>query len=100
MNKDVRLLNEALDVFRKIRNWVPPEFYKEQVTPTVFKIKERLAVIETELFMARRTQSFEEQQHEAKIKELENTEPDTIPSQLMDITSQFGLFNLDKDKPK
>lgn len=103
MNKDVRLLNEALDVLKRLREWLPPDLYKDQVTPTVSKIKERLAIIETELFMNQRainylesSKKFEQQQHETKIQELEQSEPDTIPSQLMDLTDQFGIFKLPK----
>ena len=88
MNKDVRLLNDTLEVFKKVRQWLPPEYYKETVMPIVNQIKERLAIVETELFMKQRALNYE---HYSKKVE-EEKEPDTVPSQLLDIQSQFGIF--------
>lgn len=80
MNKDALLINEALDVFKRLRDWVPADFYREAVMPTVNRLKDRLAVIETEEFVRERKQLH--QQYE-----------DTVPSQLDDLSSKFGLFN-------
>lgn len=99
MNKDYWLIHEALETFQRIRHWMHPDYYREQVMPTVQKLKDRLAIIETEKFIndkKERYNSFipnqEKVAHEERIKKLETYEPDTIPNKIIEATSNFGLF--------
>lgn len=92
MNKDVRLLNEALDVLKKLRDWIPADYYRESIMPTVDRIKDRLAVIEIDMLKDSVSRAFNQNQSN------ENFEIDTIPDNLGEVSSQFGLFkSIDKD---
>lgn len=101
MNNDYRLLQEALDTFNKLRHWTDPDYYREQVMPTVRKIKDRLALIETEKFLNDRKKQYEEFKSPIKIDkpppfEVKFAEPedlDTVPNKLVEATSNFGLFS-------
>lgn len=83
MNKEEELLHEVLDTFQKIRGWSNPDFYRQQVMPTVNKVREHLAAIETDKFI---------KNYETK-KEVD--EIPTIPSYLEDL-DKLGLFRDDK----
>lgn len=83
---DYRLLEESLDVMRKLRNWVTPDYYRVNILPTVDKLKDRLAELDTQIFLEKRKSNIEEYQ---------NTIPD---NKVSSITTSFGIFqNLDKE---
>jgi hypothetical protein len=50
MNKDYRLLNEALIVLQEIKPWINAEYYRNNISSLVFKLRERLASIDAEKF--------------------------------------------------
>ena len=79
MNNE-ELLHEVLDTFQKIRSWINPDFYRQQVMPTVNKVREQLAAIETEKFV----KNYESNQVIDEIP--------TIPSRLEDELDNFRLF--------
>lgn len=92
MNSDYWLLHETLETFQRIRHWIDPDYYREQVMPTVRKIKDRLAVIETNKFLEDKRKIHEDSSKEQeRIKKLED-DPDTIPNKLIEATTNFGLF--------
>lgn len=78
MTKDERLIQEAIDTFSKIRHWVDPDFYREHILPTVKKLKDRMAKMDS-------LQSIKRS----------STEPDTIPSQLSEFSTNYGIFKDD-----
>lgn len=93
MKNNHDLLNEALDTFQKLRHWIDPDYYREQIMPTVRKIKDQLALIETELWQQERQKKY--QQYTAPRPD---SPPDhdglaTIPSKLIDATTNFKMFN-------
>lgn len=83
MQSDYELLKQALDTFTRIRHWVEPDFYREHVMPTVNRIRERVAVIETQSFTRAKPTKAPPPHYE---------EPDTIPDNLMNAMSGFGIF--------
>lgn len=101
MKNDYWLLHEALDTFQKLRHWIDPDYYREQVMPTVRKIKDRLAIIETNRFLEEKKQRYEnfqppKEEKKPQLPEFKYTEPhelDTVPNKLIEATTNFGLFN-------
>lgn len=62
--------------------------------PTVRKIKDRLAVIETDIFLEGKKLAYENFKKEnPQVKNFKQIEElDTIPNKLMEATSNFGVF--------
>lgn len=85
MNKDYHLLNEALDALLKTRSWLSADYYRMNINPVVEKLKERLASIEVEKFYSSKK--------EKEIPEFNEYETDTIPTKLLEATTNFGIFN-------
>lgn len=108
MSNDYRLLQEALDTFLRIRHWIDPDYYREQIMPTVRKIKDRLAIVETSLFMNARRMQYE---HYAASSEPVRVDPplapppppqphgeikiDTIPQRLVEMTTTLAAYDRD-----
>lgn len=76
MTKDEILMQEAIDAFSKLRHWINPDFYREQILPVVNKLKDRV-----------NTYTF--------TKKISEPELDTVPSALAESITNFGLFKDD-----
>lgn len=72
---DRRLLQDCLDEFLKLRSWVSADYYRQNISSVVTKLRERLAAIEAEQF-----------------RKLKDDFSDTVPLRLEDTTSRFGIF--------
>ena len=72
---DRRLLQDCLDEFLKLRSWVSADYYRQNISSVVNKLRERLAAIEAEQF-----------------RKLKDDFSDTVPLRLEDTTSRFGIF--------
>jgi hypothetical protein len=72
---DRRLLQDCLDEFLKLRSWVSADYYRQNISSVVNKLRERLAAIEAEQF-----------------RKLKDDFSDTVPIRLEDTTSKFGIF--------
>lgn len=92
MSADTKLFAECLDTFKKLSNWVDPNYYRVNVAPTVQKLRERLAVIETNRYLGEKpkTHSYYEK------KQSHDDGPPTVPDNLEKIVTGFGLFNDDE----
>lgn len=86
MKPDRELLEEALDTFKRLRHWTDPDYYREHVMPTVNKLKDHLAFVETKQWQQDRKNAYAKH----------NPEPDelrTVPSRLIESSTNFGVFN-------
>lgn len=50
MTADQKLLQECLDVFKKIRHWTDPDYYREHIMPTVDRLRDHLALVDVQKF--------------------------------------------------
>lgn len=82
---DYRLLEESLDVIQKLRQWVSADYYRVNILPTVNKLKDRIAQIETDRFIENKKRYQKIQQDEFQ---------DTVPNSL----GSYSIFGeLDKE---
>lgn len=86
MKPDRELLEEALDTFKKLRHWVDPDYYREHVMPTINKLKNHLAFVETKQWQQDRKNAYAK--HNPGPDELR-----TVPSRLIESATNFGVFN-------
>lgn len=93
MSKDTELLKEILDVFKQIRHWTDPDYYREQVVPTVNKIRDRIAIIETDEWIAAKQRAYEQSRKRPQSL-IENDFMDTEKSSLPE--TNFGIFRNSK----
>lgn len=107
MTEDYRLLQTALETFLRVRHWTEPDYYREQIMPTVRLLRDRLAIIETEYFITSRRLQHE---HYASSKQGLITSPplpeaspppvpgpditiDTIPQRWAEMTTTLAGFD-------
>lgn len=84
MNRDYKLLDEALRTLVNIRPWVSADYYKTNISQVVYKLRERLASIDAEQFVLSRHKREDA--------------GDTVPSKLDEMISSFGIFNEAKNE--
>lgn len=83
---DYRLLEESLEVIQKLRQWVSADYYRVNILPTVKKLKDRIAQIETDRFI----------QNKKRYQRLQQNDDfqDTVPNSL----AGYSIFGeLDKE---
>ena len=96
MNRDYKLLDEALQTLLNVRRWISADYNRTHIAPVVDRIRTRLASIEAENFVVEKNNNynnFDRKKIDEKIKKINEYEPDTVPNSLIEITSNFGIFN-------
>lgn len=104
MSSNRILLDDIIRVLKEIRPWVSPDYYKENVVPIINRIRDELVLINTNEFFPKKKpqvqpKTFKDPDtiknpvYNISIEHYTKDEDDTIPNQLLEVTSNFGIFN-------